>query len=933
MTRNSFFLLLSFVVLSLSCQQEQGQDSSATILCLTSDATSISQTSAVLNGTAIIKDAKASNANAYFYYSTSSGDAKTIKASGQRVSAGNIPNSGGDFSYNLSSLLPSTTYYYVASVGIDDVEELGAVKSFATEKKTDAISVTGTAINVTVNSATLTSYANLTADMTGDVTIGIIYSTNSSPSLQNGKLLTSKDLDGNNMYQVEATDLTPDTKYYFKSFLSRSNLNYYGDVKEFSTAQVLASVSTLEAWDVAETKASVGGKVEVSSSGVVKKEAAIYYGADGSNLEALKTKGKRVGIDGISEDGTFTSNLSGLNSETKYYYVAVVLVEGVEFCGTIKNFTTANKPASVSITGEYSDLGESSVKLYGWCNQEGAEGTSVVYGIEYSNTDLTTSAISLKASEKDSENKFCCQATGLSSNTLYYYRAYVLFNGVRTYGEVKSFTTLDFSASVTTSPATDITEFSAVLNGKLTVESKDVLSKSASFIYSASATKLEDLIANGQRVNASIQSDGTFYSNITYLGYNTTYHYVAAAKIHDKDWIYGEVNTLNTNNISAELSASDISESYATLNCVMPSGAEYRDARFYFSTSSNVDEIRNASYVSIWDNGGNSFAKTAEGLDFNTKYYFVFYSRVNNVEYWSNVSSFVTLNVDASITTGESIYELSGMGLVRGAYTYNAKDNHSVKVGFFYGKQNNKEAIIQSQSVVVLQNNDYYSSFSNGESYVSFINNIDQNATYYYISFIKIDNTYIYGEINSFQSLGETVDLGLSVKWRGMNVGASHATDRGGYYAWGETSTKSDYDSKTYTGTFVSQLPLDKDAAHVNLGGNWRMPTKTEYQELIDNCTWSYVGNSSWDNPTYINSVKGFIISSNKNGYQKKAIFLPGGGYKVGTSGGNDMCQYWASTNAMNANHYADCLDASDWGIHVSDDCPYWGYLIRPVCK
>ena len=166
-----------------------------------------------------------------------------------------------------------------------------------------------------------------------------------------------------------------------------------------------------------------------------------------------------------------------------------------------------------------------------------------------------------------------------------------------------------------------------------------------------------------------------------------------------------------------------------------------------------------------------------------------------------------------------------------------------------------------------------------------------------------------------------------------MNVGASSAVDRGGYYAWGEITTKSKYDSSTYTGPFVSVLPLENDVAHMTLGGTWRMPTRAEYEELIDNCTWSFVGSSSWDNASYQNSVKGFLVSSNKVGYQKKAIFLPGGGYKVGTTGGNDMCQYWASTNQMNANHYADCLDASDHRISVDDDCPYWGYLVRPVCE
>ena len=938
MTRKIFSVFCFAVALFVSCGKESGTDEkegSANLLCMTSEASGVTQTSAILNGTATIKNAKASNANAYFYYSTTQADAKTLKASGQRLSAGTIPNTGGDFSANLGSLSPATTYYYVASVSIDDQEELGGVKSFTTEKKTDSFSVTGAAIDITVNSATLTAYANLPADMTGDVTIGIIYSTSSSPSLQNGKLLTSKDLDGNNMYQLEATDLTPDTKYYFKSFLSRSNLNYYGEVKEFTTAQVLASVSTLDAWDVAETKAMVGGKVEISSKGVLSKSAVIYHGTDGTSADALKTKGKKVTIEAIDEDGSFKAELTSLTASTKYYFIAVVTVEGVEFAGAIKNFTTQDKPTEISVTGESADIGESSAKLYGWCNQEGAEGTSVVFGIEYSATDLTTAATTITASDKDPENKYCCQATGLSSNTLYYYRAFTLFNGVRSYGEVKSFTTLDFSVTVSTSDASDVTEFSATLNGIVSVNSKDELYKSATFIYSRTESNVENLISSGSRVLAAIQEDGSLNSTISNLAYNANYYYVAAVRVHDKEYVYGDVKMLKTKTIHAEVSSSNISESYATLNCIMPSGGNYSDVRVYYSPlSSNVDDILNGASASTWSSGGNEFNISISKLEFNTTYYYLFYVKANNEEYISEVSSFTTSNIDLSITTNEFIYELSGMGLVEGSYTYHANDNHSVQVGFFYGKQNDKDAILQSRSVITLTNNDYYSSFASEGTFTSFFNYLVLNTTYYYLAFMKIDNTFIYGDIKSFKSLDSSVDLGLSVKWGGMNVGASSAVNRGGYYAWGEITTKSNYDNSTYTGPFVSVLPLENDVAHMTLGGTWRMPTKAEYTELIDNCTWSLVKTSSRDNAVYINgAAQGYIVSGKKEGYQKKAIFLPGGGYKVGTSGGNSMCQYWASTNQMSANHYADCLTADDHDIKTATGAPDWGYLIRPVCE
>ena len=103
----------------------------------------------------------------------------------------------------------------------------------------------------------------------------------------------------------------------------------------------------------------------------------------------------------------------------------------------------------------------------------------------------------------------------------------------------------------------------------------------------------------------------------------------------------------------------------------------------------------------------------------------------------------------------------------------------------------------------------------------------------------------------------EAVDLGLSVKWANMNLGAHRPEEYGDYYAWGETESKSDYTWLTYKfctdGNSDANVKLSKyntssaygrvddnteldagdDVAHVKLGGNWRMPTRKEWDELM----------------------------------------------------------------------------------------------------
>nr|MCR4707194.1 hypothetical protein [Clostridiales bacterium] len=97
------------------------------------------------------------------------------------------------------------------------------------------------------------------------------------------------------------------------------------------------------------------------------------------------------------------------------------------------------------------------------------------------------------------------------------------------------------------------------------------------------------------------------------------------------------------------------------------------------------------------------------------------------------------------------------------------------------------------------------------------------------------------------------VDLGLSVKWAAMNLGAEKISDRGGYFAWGETAQKDDYTWSAYRHgdsadtltkyNFTDHgltLEAADDAAAVNWGGAWRMPTGAEWEELCDkrNCKW-----------------------------------------------------------------------------------------------
>ena len=169
----------------------------------------------------------------------------------------------------------------------------------------------------------------------------------------------------------------------------------------------------------------------------------------------------------------------------------------------------------------------------------------------------------------------------------------------------------------------------------------------------------------------------------------------------------------------------------------------------------------------------------------------------------------------------------------------------------------------------------------------------------------------------TIKDVHEYVDLGLSVKWATCNVGASKPEDYGNYYAWGETMTKSSYtedNSKTY-GRFMRDINGNSihDAARANWGGNWRMPTKTEMQELIDKCKWKWVT---------VNGVKGYKVTSKTNG---NSIFLPSLHY-AGSYG-----HYWSSS--PNDDTFAYYLGFASGGHSMSIDYRYYGRSVRPVLE
>lgn len=171
------------------------------------------------------------------------------------------------------------------------------------------------------------------------------------------------------------------------------------------------------------------------------------------------------------------------------------------------------------------------------------------------------------------------------------------------------------------------------------------------------------------------------------------------------------------------------------------------------------------------------------------------------------------------------------------------------------------------------------------------------------------------------------VDLGLNVKWATCNVGAMSPSDHGNYYAWCETSSKSEYtkeNSVTYKKNFKDNLAGKSryDAARANWGGSWRLPTKAEVEELLNNCR------TRWC--TY-NGHEGLFVT----GPNGKSIFLPAAGLCYGSSLYNEgeTGYYWSSAPYESGAESAYYLNFDHDGFSMGWGRCYYGRTVRPVSE
>ena len=320
----------------------------------------------------------------------------------------------------------------------------------------------------------------------------------------------------------------------------------------------------------------------------------------------------------------------------------------------------------------------------------------------------------------------------------------------------------------------------------------------------------------------------------------------------------------------------------ADVFCRFYSNVSIQYARLYVSTEM---DFANAEEFLLKQETENNYWTTIYNLTDGQKYYIRYkISNIYSEVILDDVYEFTTLAFATPSVITQEASDITLNGATVGGIIETDGGHPIIEQGVCYSTSANPT--IEQRKV---------NSNSKLETYSCKLIDLQEGTTYYARAYATNKLGTAYGneiqfitKARTYENGYEYIDLGLSVKWASMNIGASSPEESGDYFAWGETTPKSVYDWSTYkycNGTYNSltkynhnenygvvdnkmKLELSDDAANVNWGGEWRMPSEAEYKELLEKCTWS---------SSSMNGKKGFLIQSKING---NSIFLPVAGTK-----------------------------------------------------
>lgn len=557
-----------------------------------------------------------------------------------------------------------------------------------------------------------------------------------------------------------------------------------------------------------------------------------------------------------------------------------------------------------AVTGEATHISCRNAKLSGKANLPQTTSTTLSFGVLYSTSSgvLLGSATQLEAKDYDASFNFSIDTGVLEPETTYYYRSYIIQNDEVEYGETKSFKTLAVSSMIQTLDASDVYPKEATLNAMLDLTDCNYSSIKYGFELTPEGGQAKTLTVNNL-------ADKAFSYRGETLSRNTGYSYAAYVKL-DGILYKAEPKTFTTASIQASVSAdeSDIQYHSATISgslIVQSEGSFSKSAEVYYSSSENTlaGLKSNGTKETLTLEEDGYYSETLSSLSSSTSYNYVVVAKVDDVELVTEVKSFKTLTIQASVTAEASNIQYYS-ATISGCLTVQSEGSFSKSAILYYSKTEN--------TVEGLKYKGIRKTLTLGEdgSYSAALSSLPSSTSYNFIVGAKVDDVEHVTEVKFFK----TLTIQASVTTEASNVKCKSATISGSLTVQSEGSfSKSAVLRYSNTENTVEGLKSNGTGKTLTLGADGSFSTTLSL--LPSSTSYNCIVVAMVDDVEFISAICNFSTLTPPSGCVDLGLSVLWASCNLGASKPTECGGYY---------QWAGTTDVSDTGIYLDwNNCPY----------